>query len=248
MLAYLGNDVARRSFRKTVTSSLPPRFAEPFARLVRIGTRLAPHSGSLQLRLVPRLRSDRERWYVGNMSAPAASSEPSFAQQLLAQADALYNFARYLCRDAARAEDLMQDTFARALQAEPQFARGSNLKAWLFRILRNAYIDGRRRERHGPLAPSSSDPDPDHEHEAATPEVWLRGDIEIAQLRGLVARDIEAALSRLSEDARAVILLDLEGCTETEIALVMEVAVGTVKSRLARARAVLREQLQEYAI
>jgi RNA polymerase sigma-70 factor (ECF subfamily) len=195
------------------------------------------------LKLVPRLRGERERWYVSDMPAPVVSSEPSFAQQLLGQAATLYNFARYLCRDAARAEDLMQDTFARALDAESQFIRGSNLKAWLFRILRNAYIDGRRRERHSPVALSTSD----DEHEPAAPEVWLRGDVQVAQLRGLVARDIESALGRLSEDARTVILLDLEGFTETEIAQVMEVAVGTVKSRLARARAVLRECLQEYA-
>lgn len=168
---------------------------------------------------------------------------PPFAEQLLGQAATLYNFARYLCRDAALAEDLMQDTFARALDAESKFALGSNLKAWLFRILRNVYLDGRRRDRRNPVALSHDDDG----REPAAPEVWLRGDIEIEFLRGLVARDIESALARLSEDARAVILLDLEGCTETEIAGVMDIAIGTVKSRLARARAVLREQLREYA-
>ena len=170
-------------------------------------------------------------------------SSPPFADQLLEQAGALYNFARYLCRDAAQAEDLMQDAFARALDAEASFVTGSNLKAWLFRILRNSYLDGRRRERRNPVSLR----DDDDNDEPATAEVWLRGDIEIDRLRGLVARDIEAALARLSEDARAVILLDLEGFTETELANVLDVAVGTVKSRLARARAVLREALQEYA-
>jgi RNA polymerase sigma-70 factor (ECF subfamily) len=176
------------------------------------------------------------------MRREAISDEP-FAEQLLGQAGALYNFARYLCHDAALAEDLMQDAFARALDGQASFVRGTNLKAWLFRILRNAYLDGRRRERRNPVALH----EPDDEPAAAGAEVWLRGDIEIDRLRGLVARDIEAALARLSDDARTVILLDLEGFTETELASVLDIAVGTVKSRLARARAVLREALKEYA-
>jgi RNA polymerase sigma-70 factor (ECF subfamily) len=197
---------------------------------------------SSRLFVVPRLQSSGGRGYVGGMPREPVSSQPPFAEQLLGQADTLYNFARYLCRDDALAEDLMQDTFARALDAQAQFVPGSNLKAWLFRILRNAHVDGRRRARRSPVALSPND----DEREPATQEVWLRGDIEIDRLRSLVARDIESALSRLSDDARTVILLDLEGCTETEIANVMDVAIGTVKSRLARARAVLREQLQEY--
>jgi len=201
-----------------------------------LGTR---HSNPLSV--VPRLRDYRKHWYVEPMPRDPVMAQPPFAEQLLEQAGALYNFARYLCRDAALAEDLMQDAFARALDAEATFVNGSNLKAWLFRILRNLYLDGRRRERRNPVGLRESDDEP------ATAEVWLRGDIEIDRLRGLVARDIEAALAQLSEDAQAVILLDLEGFTETELAGVLDVAVGTVKSRLARARAVLREALQEYA-
>lgn len=177
------------------------------------------------------------------MPREPVSREPPFAEQLLGQAGTLYNFARYLCRDAALAEDLVQDTFTRALDGQAQFLPGSNLKAWLFRILRNLHVDGRRRDRRNPVALR---PD-DDEREPAPPDTWLRGDIEIDRLRSIVARDIESALARLSDDARTVILLDLEGCTETEIANVMDIAIGTVKSRLARARAVLREQLQEYA-
>jgi len=220
------------------------RFSGTICLFRSLGCSLTAGSArSSRLFVVPRLRSDHEDCYVAEMPREPVNSEPPFAEQLLRQAGTLYNFARYLCRDAAMAEDLLQDTFARALDAQMQFSPGSNLKAWLFRILRNAYVDGRRRARRSPVTLGADD----DEREPANADVWLRGDIEIDRLRGLVARDIEAALSRLSDDARAVILLDLEGCTETEIASVMDVAVGTVKSRLARARAVLREQLQEYA-
>jgi RNA polymerase sigma-70 factor (ECF subfamily) len=179
-------------------------------------------------------------WYADGMRREPLQREPPFAAQLLAHAGALYNFARYLCRDPAEAEDLVQDAFARALNAESSFVVGTNLRAWLFRILRNTFLDAKRRQRTIPLNEES-------DVETAASGDWLRGDIEIDQLRGLVGRDIEAALSRLSDDGRSVILLDLEGFTETEIASVMDTAVGTVKSRLARARAALREELKEYA-
>ena len=181
-------------------------------------------------------------WYAQGMPREPSRSEPPFAALLLEQASALYNFARYLCRDPAEAEDLVQDAFARALNAQGSFVIGSNLRAWLFRILRNTFLDAKRRQRKQPLSDHEQD-----ELEATSGDAWLRGDIEIDRLRAFVARDIEAALNRLSDDARAVILLDLEGFTETEIANVMDTAVGTVKSRLARARALLRLELKEYA-
>ena len=193
------------------------------------------------LPLTTRLHGAGQRWYASVMPRDATNELP-FGTQLLAQAGPLYNFARYLSRDPVVAEELVQDAFARALDAQAHFVAGSNLKAWLFRILRNAFLDARRRDRRNPVALREANEDEDD-----TSDAWLRGDLEMDRLRGLVARDIESALARLSDDARAVVLMDLEGFTETEIASVMDVAVGTVKSRLARARAVLREQLREYA-
>ena len=176
----------------------------------------------------------------------AGGLEPAgLGREALAYVDGLHNLARYLTGNATEAEDLVQETYARALRAANQFTPGTNLKAWLFRILRNTFISDVRRRRASPVMggldtvmPSSQD---------VGDETWLRDDLELERLRGVVAAEIEAALLRLSEDARTVVLLDLEGLTEIEVAQVMDCAVGTVKSRLARARAALRQHLKDYA-
>jgi RNA polymerase sigma-70 factor (ECF subfamily) len=160
----------------------------------------------------------------------------------LAHMDALYRVARHLTGRDADAEDLVQETYARAAAAWDRFNPDGNLRAWLFRILRNAHIDAHRRARANPVRAAYED---EGEGEALTPEP-LRGDGELERLRGVVAADIEAALALLSVDARAIILLDLEGLTESELAAALDCAVGTVKSRLSRARAILRARLQDY--
>jgi RNA polymerase sigma-70 factor (ECF subfamily) len=173
------------------------------------------------------------------------SDAGQLANQALAHLDALYGFAWRLSHDRHIAEDLVQETFARGLAGSQSFEPGTQLKAWLFRILRNVFLDLRRREGRSPLRAEREGPQDGRLHERplpGTPE-----DANFEQLRGLVARDIEAALQALTDDQRAVVLLDLEGFSEQEIASVMDCAPGTVKSRLARARAALRLQLREYA-
>jgi RNA polymerase sigma-70 factor (ECF subfamily) len=168
--------------------------------------------------------------------------ERPFADQALDWADALYNHARHLTGRDGDAEDLVQETYARALAAAPTFTVG-NLKAWLFRILRNAFIDGYRRQRfEAPGADLDAAQEPERGRDAGASAA-----LEIERLRAVTAGDIQSALAALSDDGREIILLDLEGFTESEVAEMLGCAVGTVKSRLSRARMMLRQRLEEYA-
>ena len=168
----------------------------------------------------------------------------ALGREALAYADGLYNLARYLTKNGSDAEDLVQETYDRALRSAAQFSPGTNLKAWLFRILRNAFVSHYRRERRNPVTGGLDTVSP---RLPAPEDIGRRRDsVEIDRLRKAAAEDIERALMALSEDARTVILLDLEGLSESETAEVIGCAVGTVKSRLSRARAALRQMLRDW--
>jgi RNA polymerase sigma-70 factor (ECF subfamily) len=164
------------------------------------------------------------------------SGGASLGRALLGHADAAYAYALRLTRRPSDADDLVQESFARALAGAAGF-RGGNMKAWLFQIVRNTYIDlhhrGGARSQAEPLDIADGAP-------------LFQDDIELDRLRRVVAEDLEAALRELTEEARSIVLFDLEGFTETEVADMIGCAVGTEQSRLARARALLRRKLKDY--
>jgi len=171
-------------------------------------------------------------------SPARAEHPPPWAGEALAHIDALYNLGRYLTASAAEADDLVQETYARALARASTF-EGGNLKAWLFTILRHVFVDVRRKGK--PLV-GLFDLEGGEENEASEASA-----LPPAALARLVASDVQAALTLLSEEARTLVLLDLEGFTETEMAAIMGCAIGTVKSRLSRSRQALRQRLKDYA-
>ncbi len=166
----------------------------------------------------------------------ATATSPSLAEQALGHVDELYGLARHLCGNPSDAEDLVQDTYARALAGASRFEDGTNLRAWLFRILRNCFIDRARRRKLVLEVP-------DDEIDTIAPELWEPAKLE--QLRYLGAAEVNAAIAALPIEFRFVVLLDVEGFSEAETAEILRCPPGTVKSRLSRAKARLRAMLKE---
>jgi RNA polymerase sigma-70 factor (ECF subfamily) len=174
-------------------------------------------------------------------------TQPQLADEALSHLDALYNLARWLARDPTQAEDLVQETYLRALRAAHQFQAGTNLRAWMFQIMRNTFISQVKRRKWEPeaLDPDRLDGLPAYGG-SVDGEVAIRKAVA-GQADGTTGLDLTAALNRLPEAYRTVVLLaDLEDFTMPEIARIMNCPVGTVKSRLFRARGILKELLRDY--
>jgi RNA polymerase sigma-70 factor, ECF subfamily len=168
-----------------------------------------------------------------------------FSTEALRHLDALYSLARWLVRDPVEAEDLVQETYLRALRAAHQFHPGTNLRAWLFQILRNTFYTQYRRNQREPEAV-----EPEELERAAHANGARRegGNGLAGPADGAAGLDLTAALDRLPEEYRSVVLLaDVEDFTMGEVAVIMDCPVGTVKSRLFRARGILKGLLRDYA-
>lgn len=161
-----------------------------------------------------------------------------FEQLAMPLFDQLYNHACWITGDRADAEDLVQETYAKALSGFPSFAKGTNLRAWMFRILRNAFLNSR-----AGLAAQKTNY---LEDEEIRPEEALADEVtpEMILLQSESQEAVFAALDSLAVDHREIILLcDVDEMSYREIGQVLDVPVGTVMSRLSRARASLRRAL-----
>lgn len=170
-----------------------------------------------------------------------------FDREFMPHISSMYNFAFRLTMDEDDANDLVQDTYLKAFRFISSFERGTNAKAWLFRILKNSFINDYRKKTKEPSKVDYQEVEGfyDSEEAAGTDQTT---DLRVEMVQDMLGDEITVALNSLPVDFRTVIILcDVEGFTYEEMAKILDIPIGTVRSRLHRARQLLKEKLKSYA-
>jgi RNA polymerase sigma-70 factor (ECF subfamily) len=181
------------------------------------------------------------------MPAPAVD-RAVFEQVALPYLEDVHRFASSLTRHDAQAEDLTQETFLAAFRAFDRFEPGTNCKAWLFRIAKNLFIDRLREVKRRPRHQTVVGDLPTHDPQRSVRAFEAHGIENEEIFLDLFGDEVNTHLAELPEEfRRAVLLCDVEGLRYDEIAGILDVPIGTVRSRISRGRAHLRDRLSEYA-
>ncbi len=182
--------------------------------------------------------------------APMAGTdlEQRFTEEAMPLLDQLYGGALRMTRNPQDAEDLVQETYLKAFKAFDSFKPGTNLKAWLYRIMTNTYINTYRKKQRRPLETSAEDVTDRQLYTTSSHDSIGLQSAEVEALKNLPDKQIADAMNSLSDDYRMVVYYaDVEGLAYKEIAEVMDIPLGTVMSRLHRGRKQLRELLKDVA-
>ena len=182
------------------------------------------------------------------MTSAASARSQLFEEQAMEHIDKLYAHAMRKTGNSADANDLVQETYLKAFAAFDQFQQGTNIKAWLHRILENTYINQYRKQQNQPYYSPLEELEDWQLGDAESRTATSSRSAEAEAIDHLPASAIKDALQSLPEDFRAAVyLVDVEGYSYQEVADIMDTPTGTVMSRLHRGRKLLREQLVDYA-
>ena len=182
------------------------------------------------------------------MSYTEKEKNQIFQEEMLPHLDSMYNFAFRLTLNEDDAKDLVQDTYLKAFRFINSFEKGTNAKAWLFRILKNSFINDFRKKSREPSKVDYQEVETFYNSEEFDTEIEATSDLRSEAVQDLIGDEVATAINSLEVDFRiAIILCDIEGFTYEEMAKILDIPIGTVRSRLHRARGLLKEKLSEYA-
>jgi RNA polymerase sigma-70 factor (ECF subfamily) len=176
-----------------------------------------------------------------------AEKEEIFEDEFLPHIHSIYNFAYRITFEEDDAKDLVQETFLKSFRFIDSFEKGTNAKAWLFRILKNSFINEFRKKNKEPVKIDYQEVETFYNSEEVNHLITTN--LHVEAVKEMIGDEVSIALNALDVDFRTVIILcDLEGFSYDEMALILDIPLGTVRSRLHRARKLLREKLKRYAV